>query len=668
VPQLGYRLQAIGERAEVISCRGPEHKVMSPAAARYHDRVEAGELSAEVPQPQPHPSADFGRDRALPLAIFALTFAYLLLFRRYTAMEPDEGIILQGAQRILQGQVLYRDFFSFFTPGSYYLLALLFKIFGSSMMVARTKLAVEGGFFSVFTYLMARRVCARWSALLTAYLVTITCLPWRFLTLHNWDSTLWACGAIYCAVRWVETMTDAPLTRLGPLATLSPGERAEQKMTQPALSRKGGKAEAAQSFPSSGTLRFFHVFRFRQKSRRPPKARGLRYPVLSSLSFWAFATGSLIAITVLFEQSKGTGLALGVCVGFAILFFVPGQRSMRFGRGCWIALGAGFVWPFVITFGYFGLQHALPALWADWVWPLHHYTSANTVPYGYQEWSSFAPKEMLHSGLLTQQILTLVTLSPSFLLPVLPIIAVVLLVHWGLASRRGTLAPDRAAYYILVCCSVGGLLLSVMVVRANVIHFVYLIPTLYLVLAWLVDGADIHSGFVNSMRPVLLICICIVFTALGMAFLVRNRNGRWWMETRRGTVYTPAPDTVLSYTQAHAPAGSSILVYPYLPLYYYLTATYSPTGFDYLQPGMHTREQDEEAIREVETDRTRFVLFEPGFNQKIAASWPNTPLRSIAIDPVGDYILAHYHPCAVLHSAARWRFLFMVRKGLSCPR
>src|SRR5713226_5882930 len=71
-------------------------------------------------------------DRRVAVLLFLLSLAYLYLFRRYTAMEPDEGIILQGAQRILGGQVLYRDFFSFFTPGSYYLLVLLFKIFGSS--------------------------------------------------------------------------------------------------------------------------------------------------------------------------------------------------------------------------------------------------------------------------------------------------------------------------------------------------------------------------------------------------------------------------------------------------------------------------------------------------------------------------------------------------------
>src|SRR5208282_410267 len=139
-------------------------------------------------------------ERWIAFGVFTISLFYLCLFRRYTSMDPDEGIILQGAQRIVQGQVLYRDFFSYFTPGSYYLLALLFKVFGSSMLVARTALAAYGAFFSVFTYLLARRVCSRWVALAAAYLVTWTCLPWRFMILHNWDSTLWACATVYCAV------------------------------------------------------------------------------------------------------------------------------------------------------------------------------------------------------------------------------------------------------------------------------------------------------------------------------------------------------------------------------------------------------------------------------------------------------------------------------------
>src|SRR5438045_2993559 len=132
-------------------------------------------------------------DRAIAAVIFSLTLAYLWIFRRYTSMEPDEGIVLQGAQRILRGQVLYRDFFSYFTPGSYYFLALLFKLFGSSFLVARTALVFFGGVYSTITYLLARRVCSRASAILIALLVTLTTLPYRFEVLHNWDSTLWTC-------------------------------------------------------------------------------------------------------------------------------------------------------------------------------------------------------------------------------------------------------------------------------------------------------------------------------------------------------------------------------------------------------------------------------------------------------------------------------------------
>src|SRR5438046_1521298 len=182
-------------------------------------------------------------EMAIAVLVLLASFAYLCLFRRYTSMDPDEGIILQGAQRILEGQVLYRDFFSFYTPGSYYLLALAFKIFGNSFIVARSILVLFGATLSVLHYLLAQRVCSRGTAFTIAVLVTATTLPYRCLVLHNWDSTLWAMLALYGAVRWLE----------------------------------------------SGT------------------------------GMWAFTTGSLAALTLMFEQSKGAGLCLGMLGGFSII-------------------------------------------------------------------------------------------------------------------------------------------------------------------------------------------------------------------------------------------------------------------------------------------------------------------------------------------------------------
>ena len=97
---------------------------------------------------------------ALGVLIFIVSLLYLFLFRRHSGMDPDEGIVLQGADRVLRGEVPYRDFFSFYTPGSFYLVAALFKLFGNSFLVARTSIAVVGAGCSVITYLLALRVCS----------------------------------------------------------------------------------------------------------------------------------------------------------------------------------------------------------------------------------------------------------------------------------------------------------------------------------------------------------------------------------------------------------------------------------------------------------------------------------------------------------------------------
>ena len=275
-------------------------------------------------------------------------------------MELDEGIVLEGAQRILRGEVLYRDFFSYFTPGSYYFLALLFKIFGSSFLVARTALVFFGGVYSTVAYLLARRVCSRTSAIFVAALVTLTTLPYRFEVLHNWDSTLWACLAVYCAVRWLES----------PRWT------------------------------------------------------------------WAFATGSLASLTCLFEQSKGAGLVLGLGAGLVAIAFLDRQQSLW--KDKTLGLAAGMAWPFLATVAYFGAQHSLSLMLADWFWPLHHYSLANHVPYGYQNWSDATRHLLFGSGSLMQRAITVLALSPCFLVPALPLAAVALLVYWLVQMWRQT--------------------------------------------------------------------------------------------------------------------------------------------------------------------------------------------------------------------------------------
>jgi Dolichyl-phosphate-mannose-protein mannosyltransferase len=525
-------------------------------------------------------------ERATVVLLFLGCFGYLYIFRHFSSMEPDEGIVLQGANRILAGQVPYRDFFSFYTPGSFYLVAALFRVFGNSFVVARTSLAVAGAFCSVLTYLLARRVCSRGISVFAAILATVAGAAFRFLVLHNCYSTVFTCSAVYAAVRLVETRS----------------------------------------------------------------------------SRWAFGIGSLAALTFLFEQSKGGGLALGLLLGFVVL-----RKSLFNQRSAAPALAVGVAWPFVVTFGYFAIEHAVHRMIISWLWPLRNYTAANHVPYDWQNWSDHSRDVIFRSGPMAMRIAKAIAVSPGFVIALLPLIALSFLVYWTTQLRRHPEVANPARYYITVCSACAGLLLSIVIVRPDILHFMYLAPLWYVVLAWVLGAPQRFSRLLNCIRSVLIAYAATAFGMLGFAVLLATTGAHNKVETRRGLVTTGQPDTVLQYLQAHTKPGETLLVYPYVPLYNYLTETRSPSRFDFFQPGMNTPEQAHEIIQSLKTTHARAVLFEPWFAEKFANSWPETPLGAIANDPVADYITCNFRVCQMLQSPDQWRFHFMVRKDLACP-
>ena len=523
--------------------------------------------------------------------IFLLTAAYLFLFRRFTTMDPDEGIILQGTQRILRGEVLYRDFFSFFTPGSYYLLAAVFKAFGNSLISARTTLVVFGGVFSVVTYLLTRRVCQRWSALVVATIVSLTSLPYRFMALHNWDSTLWACLSIYCCVRLIETPTP--------------------RIT------------------------------------------------------WAFAAGTFTSFTFLFEQSKGAGLAVGLAVGLvAITLLRPIPPILT--KATVTAMLFGGVWPILATLIWFYQRNALQPMLSAWLWPLDHYSLANRVPYGYQNWSD-TTRQAFFALPTFDALFTFLVVSPLLIVPFLPLLALALFAYWIFRLWKRTVPEQKGAYYVLVNAALLGLLLSIVIVRADIVHFMYLQPLFCITLASVVDGRDIPGQLFSKIKPILIGYLLVAFLLLGVSLLVRSVAVVSPVQTARGEIRVRGDDSVIQYLRANVAPGEIMLVYPYLPLYYYLTETFSPGRYEYLQPGMHTPDQFEEMLASLSANKVRSVLLELAFTDKIHTSWPNTPVGAFLKDPVSDYILQQYQSCKVLQSPEGWRFLFLIHKDLRCP-
>jgi hypothetical protein len=181
------------------------------------------------------------------------------------------------------------------------------------------------------------------------------------------------------------------------------------------------------------------------------------------------------------------------------------------------------------------------------------------------------------------------------------------------------------------------------------------------------DGRDLQGRLFAAIRPILSVYLVVAFLLFAAPLLLRTTAASNPLPTRCGLVITPAKDTVIDYLQARVTAGETIFVYPYLPLYYYLTETFSPSPYEYFQPGMNTAGQSKEILSDLAERRVRFVLYESSFPEKIPNSWPGTPMNAIADDPVADYILRQYRSCAILKSPTDWRFQFMVRKDLACP-
>ena len=71
------------------------------------------------------------------LLLFGIGLIWLLSFARHGINWIDEGFALNGAQRVADGETLYRDFFAPYGPGRYQLLGVAFRWFGSDLMVAR---------------------------------------------------------------------------------------------------------------------------------------------------------------------------------------------------------------------------------------------------------------------------------------------------------------------------------------------------------------------------------------------------------------------------------------------------------------------------------------------------------------------------------------------------
>jgi hypothetical protein len=110
--------------------------------------------------------------------IFVVSLVYFVSYMRYGGIY-DEGYLLDGVERVFNGQLIYRDFHHTYAPGRFYLVAAAFRLFGKNLLVERFVFALFQAIKCAVGFLIVWRIRHSVFALLAPVLIMIAPGPWH---------------------------------------------------------------------------------------------------------------------------------------------------------------------------------------------------------------------------------------------------------------------------------------------------------------------------------------------------------------------------------------------------------------------------------------------------------------------------------------------------------
>lgn len=149
-------------------------------------------LAKSLPEARPY----------LLVAICSLLYFYP--FMNLLLHRTDEGTLISGAARVAEGQIPYRDFFEVMGPGTFYWLALFFKLFGVTWAATRVSLVLTSVTTTVLIFLLARRLRSGFEVTTAVLLAAVSFgLLWPTIS-HHGDSNLFALLSFAALLAWLD--------------------------------------------------------------------------------------------------------------------------------------------------------------------------------------------------------------------------------------------------------------------------------------------------------------------------------------------------------------------------------------------------------------------------------------------------------------------------------
>jgi hypothetical protein len=294
-----------------------------------------------------------------------------------------------------------------------------------------------------------------------------------------------------------------------------------------------------------------------------------------------------------------------------------------------VIVGAYFSFIAVVLI-YFWHQGALESLaYANFVFPLQHNGAVNSVRYAFNIFTDYwTPWVIAFGGNKWMMTIASILIIPLLFAASLPLILLVIAIR----NRWNYISPVIHLYWLCGCA----IWLSE-IHRRDIDHLVFGSPLLILVCIYALTES--RKKLLNIALQVLAIS-AVSLTAFNCVTVLIA--GASTTTTRVGNVAVIGRVSILKYLNEHTSSGEEILVYPYCPTYYFLSATTNPTPYSLLLYHYNTPLQYREVVSILDQHRVRYVVWDTTFltktNEKFQGSRPINPYDLI-IEP---YLESHY--------------------------
>ena len=333
---------------------------------------------------------------------------------------------------------------------------------------------------------------------------------------------------------------------------------------------------------------------------------------LSAAAAWATPTMGIVPATVLLWLAW------------------HGQRRSTlpaFSAGALLCLAAGALWLFH--------DGALMAMIEHFRWSAANYSSANRTPYG---WAVGGYANILLGAGISESIARLVVLAFVTLPATLPPIC---LIGWSmrLRTRREKRRGFRQEIVFLTLCSTA--LLASTFPRPDLTHLMYVAPIFYVL------GASLLASLVSGRWTLLVLSLLCMAAASFLSVAVSLRLQEQDMDTIAGKIHGNRADLQLvEMVTSRVRPGDTLFVFPYAPIFYFLTDAHNPTRYSFLQPGMFTREDEGAALESLTACPPRWVLYFNATPETYLRTWPSSDPRRLRMPSIEDFIRRNYRMVA----------------------